>query len=250
VGRQLHQYAAQSNLKRLYLELGGKSPNIVFADAPDLDVAARAAVNGMFRNSGQVCISGTRLLVQESIAGEFIEKLLAYVRKLRVGDPLDLGSNVGAVASVSQLEQDLAYVDKAQRDGARLLTGGERLHVDSGGYYMQPTVFDKVTPDMTIAREEVFGPVLSVMTFKDEAEAVAIANATIYGLAAGIWTADLGTAHRMIKRVKSGLIHVNCYGGSDLTVPLGGVKQSGNGHDKSLHAMEKYMDLKSAWIQL
>lgn len=250
VGRQLHEYAAQSNLKRLYLELGGKSPNIIFSDAPDLNAAAKAAVNGMFRNSGQVCISGTRLLVQENIADEFLEKLLAHTAGLRVGDPLSLDSDVGAIASEGQLKQDLAYVEKASQEGARLLTGGERLHAESGGYYMQPTIFDKVTPQMTIAREEVFGPVLSVLSFRDEAEAAAIANATAYGLAAGIWTSDLGTAHRMIKAVKSGLIHVNCYGGSDLTVPLGGVKQSGNGHDKSLHALEKYMDIKSAWIQI
>jgi len=250
VGRKLLEYSAQSNIKHVYLELGGKSPNIVFADTPDIDKAVAAAVNGIFRNSGQVCVAGSRLLVEESIHDEFVDKLKAGTEKLRVGDPLDPDSDIGAINSEVQLEKNLEYVTVAEREGAKLVTGGERTRQDSGGYYMAPTVFDDVRSDMRIAREEVFGPVLSVIQFKDEGDAVDIANSTDYGLAAGVWTSNLGRAHRMIRQVRSGIVHVNCYGGADITVPLGGMKQSGNGHDKSLHALDKYTALKTAWISL
>ena len=250
VGRRLLEYSAKSNLKRVFLELGGKSPNIVFADAPDLDAAVKGSVNGMFRNSGQVCVAGTRLLVEESIAEEFQERLASEAARLKVGDPLDLDLDIGAVASADQLAKSLSFVEIAQAEGATLRTGGSRLLEDSGGYYMQPTVFTGVTPDMRIAQEEVFGPVLGVMPFRDAGEAARIANSTPFGLAAGVWTSNLGTAHRMVREVRSGVVHVNCYGGSDVTVPLGGMKQSGNGHDKSLHALDKFTNLKTAWISL
>lgn len=250
IGRELHRYSADSNLKPLYLELGGKSPNIIFNDAPDLSQAVQVSIKGMFRNSGQVCISGTRLLVQEDIAEGVLEAMVASARKLVVGDPLSLNSDVGAIVSEQQLRGNLDHVAAALEEGARLCTGGKQLDLPEGGYYMEPTIFSEVSPAMKIAREEVFGPVLSVMTFKDEEEAVRIANDTIYGLAAGVWTANLSTAHRMVRAVRAGIVHVNCYGGSDLTVPLGGFKQSGNGKDKSLHALDKYVNLKSAWIQL
>jgi len=250
VGRQLLEYSARSNLKPVYLELGGKSPNIIFPDASDLDKAVAAAVNGIFRNSGQVCVSGSRLLVHRDIHADFLARVVAATEQLKVGDPLDTASDIGAVNSLQQLEKNLDYVAIAEAEGAERCTGGERIRTESGGYFMQPTVFSGVSAAMRIAQEEVFGPVLSVIPFADESEAADIANATDYGLAAGVWTADLATAHRMIRKIRAGVVHVNCYGGADITVPLGGMKQSGNGFDKSLHALEKYTALKTAWINL
>lgn len=249
VGRRLLEYSARSNLKRVYLELGGKSPNIVFADAPDLEQAAKVSAYGIFRNSGQVCVAGSRLLVERSIHEEFSERISAIAAKIKVGDPLLLTTESGAISSEIQLEKDLGFADEALAQGARLRTGGERILEETGGFYMQPTVFD-VTPEMTLAKEEVFGPILSVIPFDDEAQALRIANATPYGLASAVWTANLSRAHRMVRDIKAGVVHVNTYGGADNTVPLGGVRQSGNGHDKSLHAMDKYHNLKTAWIQL
>ncbi|WP_404405121.1 aldehyde dehydrogenase [Pelagibacterium halotolerans] len=250
VGRKLLEYSARSNLKRVYLELGGKSPNLVFADAPDLDAAAKTAAFGIFRNSGQVCVAGSRLLVEQSIHEAFVEKVAAIAAKMKVGDPLDLTTQAGAINSLGQLEKNLSFVAQAQAEGAILATGGERILRDTGGFYMAPTVLDAVAPEMEVAREEVFGPVLTVQTFEDEAEAIQLANATAYGLASAVWTADLSRAHRMVRAIKAGVVHVNTYGGADATVPLGGVKQSGNGHDKSLHALDKFTDLKTAWIAL
>ena len=249
-GRRLLEYSARSNLKRCYLELGGKSPNIVFADAPDLDQAAKTSAFGIFRNSGQVCVAGSRLLVEKSIHEEFVEKVVAIASSMKVGDPLDLSTQAGAVASEVQLEQDLRHVTVARQEGATLLCGGARILEETGGTYMSPTVFDRVRPDMTVAREEVFGPVLAVMSFESEEEAVHLANDTDFGLASAVWTSNLSRAHRMIRAIKAGVVHVNTYGGADATVPLGGHKQSGNGHDKSLHALDKFTDLKTAWIQL
>lgn len=250
VGRKLLEYSAASNLKRVYLELGGKSPNIVFADAPDLEQAAKTAVYGLFRNSGQVCVAGSRLLVQKSIHREFSARVAELASKIKVGDPLDLGTEAGAITSFDQLEKDLAHANQALADGANLLTGGKRIREETGGFYMAPTVFEGVTPQMALAKEEVFGPVLGIMAFEDDDEAIRLANGTDYGLASGVWTSNLSRAHRMIRSIRAGIVHVNTYGGSDLTVPLGGHKQSGNGHDKSHHAMDKYLDLKTAWIQL
>ncbi|TBA91593.1 aldehyde dehydrogenase [Rhizobium ruizarguesonis] len=249
VGRRLLEYSARSNLKRVYLELGGKSPNIVFADAPDLELAAKVSAFGIFRNSGQVCVAGSRLLVERSIHEAFAERISAIAEKIKVGDPLLLSTESGAISSEIQLEKDLGFAAQALSEGARLRTGGGRILQDTGGFYMQPTVFD-VTPQMTLAREEVFGPILSIILFDDDAEAISIANATPYGLASAVWTSNLSRAHRMVRGVKAGVVHVNTYGGADNTVPLGGIRQSGNGHDKSLHAMEKYHNLKTAWIQL
>jgi gamma-glutamyl-gamma-aminobutyraldehyde dehydrogenase len=250
IGRRLLQYSAQSNLKHVFLELGGKSPNIVFPDMPDPEKAAAAAVNGIFRNSGQVCVSGSRLLVHRDIHDDFLAKVVAKAEALKVGDPLDTASDVGAVNSAGQLQKNLGYVEIAERDGAERVTGGRQILTETGGYYMEPTVFRGVSAQMNIAQEEVFGPVLSVIPFEDEADAVRIANATNFGLAAGVWTGDLARAHRMIGKIQAGVIHVNCYGGTDITVPLGGLKQSGNGHDKSLHALDKYTTLKTAWIDI
>jgi gamma-glutamyl-gamma-aminobutyraldehyde dehydrogenase len=250
VGRRLLEYSARSNLKRIYLELGGKSPNVVFADAPDLDQAAKVSAYGIFRNSGQVCVAGSRLLVERSIQQEFVEKVAAVASRIKVGDPLDLATEAGAVNSLEQLTRNLAHVERAGVEGASLKTGGKRVLQETGGFYMAPTIFDAVRPEMTLAREEVFGPILGVIAFDDETDAVRIANATPYGLASAVWTSNLSRAHRMVRAIKAGVVHVNTYGGADGTVPLGGVKQSGNGHDKSLHALDKFLDLKTAWIQL
>ncbi|MBU2983007.1 aldehyde dehydrogenase [Lentibacter algarum] len=249
-GRRLLEYSARSNLKRVYLELGGKSPNVVFADAPDLAQAAKVSAMGIFRNSGQVCVAGSRLLVERSVQDEFVALMAAEAEKLVVGDPLDLGSQIGAVNSPQQLEGNLNFVEKALVEGAELATGGARILQETGGYYMAPTILTGVERDHNVFQNEVFGPVLAVTPFDTEAEAVALANGTDHGLAAGVWTENLSRAHRMIGAIRAGVVHVNTYGGADNTVPLGGVKQSGNGHDKSLHALDKYTDLKTAWIQL
>ena len=250
VGRMLLKASADSNLKRVYLELGGKSPNIVFADAPDLAQAAKVAAMGIYRNSGQVCVAGSRLLVERNVHDEFVDRLQTIAASLRVGDPLDVTTEIGAVGSARQLAKNLAAVRTAEQQGARLRVGGHVLLPVDGGSYMAPALFDGVTPNMALAREEVFGPILAVLPFADEAEAVKLANDSIYGLASGVWTRNLSRAHRMVRAVKAGVVQVNTYGGPDITVPLGGVRQSGNGHDKSMHAMDKYMDLKTAWIQL
>ena len=249
-GRRLLQAAAESNLKRVYLELGGKSPNIVFADAPDLDEAAKVSAAGIFRNAGQVCVAGSRLLVERSIHDSFVEKLASHAKAMQPGDPLDPATAIGAVNSERQLAQNLAFVEEARAAGKTIAAGGSRTREDTGGFYMEPTVIAGVSPTDRIARQEVFGPVLAVIPFDTENEAIALANDSDYGLAAGVWTSDLSRAHRMIGRIKAGVVHVNTYGGPDVTVPLGGVKQSGNGHDKSLHAFDKYLDLKTAWIKL
>ncbi|GAB5435682.1 aldehyde dehydrogenase family protein [Falsiruegeria mediterranea] len=249
-GRRLLEYSARSNLKRCYLELGGKSANIVFSDAPDLAETAKVSAAGIFRNSGQVCVAGSRLLVQEDIYEDFVTEITRHAQAFHVGDPLDLNSQIGAVHSLPELEANLRFVTQAEAEGAERRTGGDRILTNTGGYYMAPTVMAGVKETDTLFQNEVFGPVLAVTPFKDEAEAIRLANATVYGLAGGVWTANLSRAHRMIAGIRAGVVHVNTYGGADLTVPLGGVGQSGNGHDKSLHALEKYTNLKTAWIKL
>lgn len=249
-GRRLMDYAARSNMKRLYLELGGKSPNVVFADVEDLDHAAKVSAAGIFRNSGEVCVAGSRILVERSIHDGFVERLKAHAEKLVIGDPLDLSNSIGAVTTTQQLDGDLAFVERAQAEGATLVCGGKQLHSESGGFYMQPTIFTNVQPDMDLFKNEVFGPVVAVTAFDTEEEAVALANGTAFGLAAAVWTSNLSRAHRTVRNIKSGVVHVNTYGGAGNNVPLAGMKQSGNGADKSLHALEKYENLKTAWIQL
>ncbi len=249
-GRRLLEYSARSNLKRCYLELGGKSPNVVFADAPDLEVAAQATANGIFRNSGQVCIAGSRLIVERSIHKAFTERVVEIANSLTIGDPLQINTEIGAVHSEMQLAQNLEFVAKAEAEGATRLTGGERVLQDTGGTYMSPTVLDNVTAESTIFRKEVFGPVLSVTPFDTMDEAIQLANATEFGLSGAVWTSNLSTAHRVTMGIHSGMLHVNTYGGSDVTIPMGGMKQSGNGIDKSLHAFDKYVNLKSVWMKI
>ena len=250
VGRLLLKASAESNLKRVFLELGGKSPNIVFQDAPDLAQAAKVSAMGIFRNSGQVCVAGSRLLVQHAVHDEFVALVLKVANSLRVGDPLDVTTDIGAVGSARQLARNQGMLARALEQGARLRTGGQVIASVAGGNYMSPAVLDAVQPEMEIAQQEVFGPILAVMPFDTEAQAVQLANGTEFGLAAGVWTGNLSRAHRMVRAIKAGVVHVNTYGGPDITVPLGGVRQSGNGHDKSMHALDKYLDLKTAWIQL
>jgi gamma-glutamyl-gamma-aminobutyraldehyde dehydrogenase len=249
-GRRLLQASAASNMKRCYLELGGKSANIVFADAKNLKEAASVSAAGIFRNSGQVCVAGSRLLVERSIHDEFVEELASVAAAMKVGNPLDITTQSGAVNNAVQLQQNLQFVETAQLEGGTLYQGGNQTLKDTGGYYMEPTIVTAVAKDHTLAQKEVFGPVLAVTAFDDENEAVELANSTELGLAGGVWTNDIGRAHRLTRAMKTGLVHVNTYGGADITVPLGGVRQSGNGHDKSLHAFDKYLDLKTAWIKL
>ncbi|MFD4510663.1 aldehyde dehydrogenase [Streptomyces sp. NPDC058457] len=250
VGRYFLHYAADSNLKRVWLELGGKSPNIVLPDAPDLAKAAATAAWGIFFNQGEMCTAPSRLLVHSSVAEEVTEAIVARARELRVGDPLDPETEMGALVDEAHLERVRGHIAGGQEQGSRLRTGGSRVLTATGGSYLEPTVFDRVDPASRLAREEIFGPVLSVLTFDDVDEAVRLANATEYGLAAGLWTSDLNTAHRVSRALKAGTVWVNCYEEGDLTVPFGGVKQSGNGRDKSGHALDKYTELKTTWIQL
>jgi gamma-glutamyl-gamma-aminobutyraldehyde dehydrogenase len=249
-GHKLLIASAQSNLKRVYLELGGKSPNVVFADAPDLDVAAKISAAGIFRNSGQVCVAGSRLIVERPIHDDFVAALKSQAEALIIGDPLDLQTQIGAVNSEQQLAANLSLTQAAITQGADCITGGQRILQETGGTYMAPTILTNVSPTNSVFQQEVFGPVLAVTPFDTEDEAIAMANNTDLGLAGAAWTANLSRAHRMIREIRAGVVHINTYGGADNTVPLGGHKQSGNGADKSLHALGKYTNLKTAWIQL
>ncbi|MFG3205106.1 aldehyde dehydrogenase [Streptomyces sp. NPDC048192] len=250
VGRLFMRYAAESNLKQVSLELGGKSPQIVLPDAPDLAVVAKAVAGGIFFNQGEVCSAGSRLLVHRSVKDELLDLVVREASRTVVGDPLDPRTEVGALVEEKHLERVLGHVRGAVEDGARTVLGGNRVLTGTGGCYVEPTVFDRVDPGMRIARQEVFGPVLAVIEFEDAEDAVRIANGTDYGLAAAVWTRDLSTAHRMARAVRAGTVWVNCFDDSDITVPFGGYAQSGFGRDKSLHALEKYTQLKTTWIKL
>lgn len=250
IAKQLMIYAGESNMKRVWTEAGGKSPNIVFADAPNLDEAAQAAAGAICFNQGEVCTAGSRLLVEASIKDEFINKVKAAMQHWQPGNPLDPNTNVGAIVDSTQHERVLAYVEKGKNQQATLCCGGNKTQPVAGGFYIEPTMFSNVDNKMAIASDEIFGPVLSVITFNDMEEAVAIANDTPYGLAAGIWTKDLSKAHKMAKAVRAGSVWVNQWDGGDMTAPFGGFKQSGNGRDKSLHAFNKYTEVKATWIKL
>ncbi|WP_412776154.1 aldehyde dehydrogenase [Thalassospira lucentensis] len=250
VGKLFLQYSGLSNMKRVWLECGGKSPNIVLADCPDMDAAAAAAAGGIFYNQGEVCTAGSRLIVEESIKDELIEKVIAAGAKMQPGDPLDPKTEMGAIVDEGQMNRVLGYIEKGSAEGGVLRTGGKRARTETGGYYVEPTVFDGIKNDMTIAKEEIFGPVLSVISVKDWKEAVQTANDTPYGLAAAVWTCDINKAHLTAKKLRSGLVWVNCWDGGSITMPFGGYKQSGTGRDRSLHALDKYCEMKSTWIAL
>ncbi|MBH3426808.1 aldehyde dehydrogenase [Pseudomonas alkylphenolica] len=250
IAKQLMVYAGESNMKRVWLEAGGKSPNIVFADAPDLQAAADAAAAAIAFNQGEVCIAGSRLLVERSIKARFLPMVVEALKAWKPGHALDPQTRVGALVDSTQLDTVLGYVAAGKADGATLLTGGERVLEDTCGVYVQPAIFDGVTNAMRIAREEIFGPVLSVITFDSAEEAVAIANDSPFGLAAAVWTSDISRAHNTARALRAGSVWINQYDGGDMTAPFGGFKQSGNGRDKSLHAFDKYTELKATWIKL
>ena len=250
VGRLLMRYAGESNLKRVSLELGGKSPQIVFADCPDMEGAAQAAAWGVFYNQGEVCTAASRLLVQNDIKAAFVARVVEIARGIAVGDPLDPATKFGAMVSEEQMTGVLRRIAWAEQEGAALLLGGKRVRAETGGFYVEPTIFDGVGGQTALAREEVFGPVLGVLGCDTPAEAFRIANDTIYGLAAGVWTADLELAHAAGRRLRAGLVWVNGWDACDITMPFGGFRQSGFGRDRSLHALEKYADLKAVTITL
>ncbi len=249
VGKQIMRNAA-GTVKRVTLELGGKSPNIVFADA-DLDAALKGATTGIFYGKGEVCAAGSRLFVEKKIHDEFISRLVDRARKLRPGDPLDPKTRLGAIVSEQQMQRVLGYIEKGKGEGARLVAGGNRVSLDGGkGYFIEPTVFDAVENRMTIAQEEIFGPVLATIAFDDLDQLAEQANQNMYGLAAAIWTNDIRKAHGLARRLKAGTVWINAYNLYDVALPFGGFKQSGFGRELGMHAIEHYTELKSVWINL
>ena len=250
VGKLFLRYSGETNMKRVALECGGKSPHIVTADCGDLDAAATAVAWGVFYNQGEVCNAGSRLLVHRSIKDDLLERVVKVSERIQPGDPLDPKTRMGAIVDSGQLDRVLGYIDAGKSEGAELHLGGARVRQDTGGYYVEPTIFDAVSNEMRIAREEIFGPVLSAISFDELDEAIAIANDTVYGLAAGIWTDDVNVAHSAARRIRAGVVWVNTFDAGDITSPFGGFKQSGFGRDKSIHALDKFTDLKAIWIQL
>lgn len=243
-GKRIYAQAA-ATMKRVSLELGGKSPNIIFDDA-NLDAAVAGAVSGIFAATGQTCIAGSRLLVQNSVREEVTGRLVEMAKTARIGDPMQADTNIGPVTTPPQYAKILDYIEIAKGEGARLLAGGGPAAL--GGQFVEPTIFTDVTNQMRIAQEEVFGPVLSIIGFEDEDEAVRIANDVIYGLAAGVWTQNIGRAHRMAKALKAGTVWVNTYRAVSFTMPFGGVKHSGLGRESGIDAVCEYLETKSVWI--
>ena len=250
IGRRMLEYAGRSNLKRVYNELGGKSAFVVFEDFADLERAAKTAAGSLFFNQGESCNAPSRVLVHESVADRFVEIVAAEAPKYRPADPLDASTEMGALVDEAQMKTVLGYIGAGKAEGARAVTGGLRARESSGGFYVEPTVFDRVDNGMTIAREEIFGPVMSVIRFNTEAQAIALANASRYGLQASVWSDQLNRAHRVARALRAGTVHVNQYDEDDITVPFGGYKQSGNGRDKSLHALDEYTELKTTWLRI
>ncbi len=250
VGKFFMNYSAQSNLKQIWLECGGKSPNLVFADCQDLDLAADKAAFGIFFNQGEVCSANSRLLVERKIHDEFVERLQEKARHWQPGDPLDPASKMGAIVDARQTARVMDYINHAATSGARLVAGGEQVIINGSNNFIQPTLFTGVTHDMRLSREEVFGPVLAITPFDDEDHAVQMANDHIYGLAASVWSDDLNRAHRVANRLNAGTVSVNTVDALDVSVPFGGGKQSGFGRDLSMHSFDKYTQLKTTWFQL
>ncbi|MDX1623489.1 MAG: aldehyde dehydrogenase family protein [Gemmatimonadota bacterium] len=248
VGKRIAKVASDT-VKRVSLELGGKSPNIVFSDA-DLPYAAKGAINGIFYGKGEVCAAGSRLLVEGSAHDELVSSVAEGAGKMTVGDPFEKGTRIGAIVSEGQMERVLSYIETGKSEGAEVVAGGERVEELEPGYFVRPTVFDGVEPDMTIAREEIFGPVLATLTFDDVDEAIARANDTMYGLAAAVWTRDVKKAHYVARRLKAGTVWINTYNLYDPAMPFGGYKSSGYGRDLGRHALEQYTETKAVWVDL
>ncbi len=248
IGKRLMEYSGQSNLKRVFLELGGKSPNIVFADA-NLEKAASMAAVAVFYNGGQTCTAGTRLIVEEKVRDEFLELVVKNAKGWMPGDPLDPDTAMGPMIDKGQYQTVADYVGIGRDEGAELLFGGKRVMEDTGGFYHEPSIFAGVNNQMRIAQEEIFGPVMSVLSFRDADEAVRIANDSIFGLAGAVWSNNINTAHKVAAAVRVGTMGINNYFGGDITVPFGGFKQSGNGRDKSIHAFHDYTELKTTWVE-
>jgi acyl-CoA reductase-like NAD-dependent aldehyde dehydrogenase len=251
IGKAFLRYAADSNMKRVSAETGGKTPNIVFSDAPDVRYAMNAVGFSIFWNTGEMCIAGSRLLVERSAYDEVVDKAVSVAGAWQPGDPLDPKTKAGPIVDASQLERVQRYIDIGTDEGARLVAGGARTRSESGGFFIEPTVFADVDNSMTIARDEIFGPVLSIIPFDDEDDALRIANDTAYGLSAAVWTSDLSRAHRLSRALRAGTVWVNNFDQSDITAPFGGFKESGfGGKDKSLHALDKYTNTKTTWINI
>jgi hypothetical protein len=251
VGRYFLKYAAESNLKRIILECGGKSPQVVFEDAPDLDTVANNAVGAAFWNMGENCSCGSRLIMHKRIKDGLVARIAKLAKTWKVGDPLDPQNRLGAMIEKPHLEKVLGYIEAGKADGAKLILGGRRILEKTGGYFVEVTIFDEVSNQMKIAREEIFGPVLSVIPFSTEDEAIALANDTNYGLAASFYTRDFNRAHRVARAIRAGTVSVNCFSEGDITTPFGGFKQSGFfGRDKSIWAHQQYTELKTIWMQL
>ena len=249
VGKEIMRGAADS-LKRITLELGGKSPNIVFSDA-DIDAAVKGAINGIFYGKGEVCNAGSRLFLESKLKDEFIEKLAARASKMRPADPLDPKTRLGAIVSQEQMKTVLGYIEAGKSEGAKVVAGGNRASVDGGkGFFIEPTIFGDVKNDMKIAQEEIFGPVLSVLTFDDVDEVIDRANSNPYGLAAAVWTRDVKKAHTVSRRLKAGTVWINTYGLMDAALPFGGYKSSGFGRELGAHAMEHYTEIKTVWLNM
>ena len=248
VGKLFQQYAGQSNMKQVWLETGGKSPNLIFADCHDLEAASKMAAFSIFFNQGEVCSANSRLLIERSIKDEFLSKLSALAETMQPGNPLNPDSKMGAMVNEEQTNRVMRYINEGKAS-ANLITGGERVKVDGKGYFIQPTIFDNVDQNDAIAREEIFGPVLSVIAFDTEEEALQIANKSEYGLAASVWTDDLSRALRVSKKLNAGTVSVNTVDALSAVTPFGGVKQSGFGRDLSLHSFDKYTSLKTTWIK-
>jgi gamma-glutamyl-gamma-aminobutyraldehyde dehydrogenase len=250
-GKRFLRYSADTNLKRVILECGGKNPQIVLPDVANLDAVAEQAVAAAFWNMGENCSAGSRLLVPAGTKDVLLEKIKAVLEGWKTGQPLDPEMKLGALIEQKHYEKVLAHIEKAKSEGARLVHGGNAMLVETGGWYIEPTIFDNVAPQMSIAKDEVFGPVLCVIEYSDIDEAVQIANDTCYGLAASLWTDNVNNAHKVAARIRAGTVTVNCFGEGDLSTPFGGFKQSGfGGRDKSVYAHDQYCELKTTWIRL
>jgi aldehyde dehydrogenase (NAD+) len=249
VGKEIMRGAAET-LKRVTLELGGKSPNIVFADS-EIDNAVKGAINGIFYGKGEVCNAGSRLFVESKVHDELLEKLVGRAKKMQPADPLDPKTRLGAIVSQEQMQTVLGYIDAGKKEGAKLVAGGNRVSVDGGkGFFLEPTIFGGVNNNMKIAQEEIFGPVLSVLTFDEVDQVVELANRNSYGLAAAVWTRDVKKAHSVSRRLKAGTVWINTYGLMDAALPFGGYKSSGFGRELSAHAVEHYTELKTVWLNM